>query len=213
MRRTTALWLSQKLDIITSRNPPIAAGSLFFADRAVKVTRATIPGSSFICTPALLACRCPDASAKVSLATEEKIGAPVAKVQLSGMCAVSLFRSQRLAFHCAGEPGRTQRHELGLQEGDMIALLGGSDLLSDWRSVERTLSSVAHEDLEYIAEELLLVLGRNTRRVTANSSNNKELNSWDEEGRGNGICVMAAVHNRPSGGLPQPPTSMEFPGV
>ncbi|KAH9598272.1 hypothetical protein LSM04_009297 [Trypanosoma melophagium] len=213
MRRTATLWLSQKLDIINSRNPPIAAGSLFFADRAVKVTRATIPGSSFVCTPALLACRCPDASAKVSLATYGNVGTPVAKVQLRGMCAISLFRSQKLAFHCAGEPGRTQRHEFGLKNGDIIALLGGSDLLKDWRSVERTLSSVALEDLEYMAEELLLELGRNTRRVSANSSSNKEINGGEEEGKGNGICVMTTVHDRPSGALLQPPTSMEFSGM
>ncbi|KEG11671.1 hypothetical protein DQ04_02381060 [Trypanosoma grayi] len=206
MRRSTILWALQQLKKAPAASATKLGGGLLFADRAVKMTHANALGCSFICTPAVLACRCPHASTAVRLATDETGVAPVAQVQLRGMCAVSLFRSQRLAFHCAGEAGILQTHEIGLRCGDVLALLGGCDLLRDWRSVDRILRSVAHEDLEYITEELLLELGTNARVEGDTNSNNSDT---DDDSGGNSTCVMTVVRNKPSGMLPQPPASLQ----
>ncbi|EAN79929.1 uncharacterized protein TEOVI_000184700 [Trypanosoma equiperdum] len=171
---------------------------LYFADRAVKMTHAAHRGCSFVCTPALLACTCPGTSVAVRLTPLSTGRPPLARMELLGQCAVSLFRAQRLAFHCAGEEGRAQMHELTLKRGDVIAVLGGCELDRDWGSVERTLKSVAHADLEYMAEEMLLELGRGTRRT---GGGNGEVVS-------NSTCVMTVVQDRPSGLLPQPPSCL-----
>nr|CCC95554.1 unnamed protein product [Trypanosoma congolense IL3000] len=190
--------LQELVMAIAKAMAPSVVSSLCFADRAVKMTHATLPGCSFVCTPALLACSCPGASAAVRLSPAGVTRPPLVRMNLLGQCAISLFRSQELAFHCAGEEGRAQMHELALKQGDVIALLSGSDLERDWGSVQRTLKSVAYADLEYMAEEMLLELGGGANCVEGNAC----------KGPSNSTCVMTVVQERPSGLLPQPPSCL-----
>ncbi|EAN89725.1 hypothetical protein C3747_17g572 [Trypanosoma cruzi] len=243
MRRTTAFLTSQLLSLATTKIASTASegtsfggpnisrgGGLFFADRAVKMTRLTTPGFSLICKPSILSCESPDATAAVRLITEEPGKGPSARIQLVGMCTVSFFRSHRIVFHCTGEQGRVQRHEIGLKNGDVLAVLRGCDLMRDWKSVERTLRSVAGEDPEYMAEEILLKLASDARATTnGNALNNagssviddddnintnasvdgKEVSTSDSS-MPNGICIMTVVRNRPSEELPQPPSYLNW---
>ncbi|KAG8345282.1 hypothetical protein ERJ75_001366400 [Trypanosoma vivax] len=180
--------------IVRSTTTTVING-LTFADRAVKVTRPRHSGCSFVCTPGLLACRFMDSSVAMRIKQQGFRRTPLANMQLRGHCSVSLFRTQRLAFHCSGDESRVQVHELNLKYGDIVVLLGGQDLQRDWVSVQRTLSRVMHADLEYIAEEMLIELGARSRN----------------QGESNSICVMATVSEQPSGLVPEPPLSMEWP--
>ncbi|RNE99352.1 hypothetical protein TraAM80_08239 [Trypanosoma rangeli] len=216
MRRTTAHWVPRLLSAATTKYaaPPSFNGDnvgdgadsrrgagLFFADRAVKVTRLTSPGLSFSCTPSILSCEAPDATAAVRLVKEEPGQVPAAKIQLAGLCAVSLFRSHRIVLYCTGEVDRVQHHEVGLRSGDVLVVLRGCDRMRDWSSVERTLRSVAGEDPEYIAEEVLLRLASDAHHGPHASASNEV----PATGVPNGVCIMTVVRHRPSARLPQPP--------
>lgn len=228
MRRTAFLRASQILNLATTAFVPTTntegykngVNSLFFADRAVKMTNVNIAGSSFTCTPTVLTCKHLSAAAAVRLVSDKADCVPMARVLVFGNCSVSLLRSRRVVFHCTGDVNREQRHELALKRGDVLTVLSGCDLLRDWTSVERTWLSVANEDLEYIAEEMLLELSTSARTTTAtgndmhasddgnsavsdhNASNRKPVNS--------GTCIMATVWDKPLAVVPQPPTSMHF---
>ncbi|RNF07164.1 uncharacterized protein Tco025E_07431 [Trypanosoma conorhini] len=234
MRRTTALWAARLLSLAaasaSARASPNSSSSssgisgaeadvsrgagLFFADRAVKLTRPSSPGLSLSCTPSILSCDAPDAAATVRLATAEPGQVPLAKIQLAGACAVSLLRSNRIAFHCSGEAGRVQRHEVGLKTGDILAVLRGCDRMRGWDSLERTLRSVAGEDLEYTAEEVLLRLASDARAAGGDCSDVLSTGvaaaaAAAGNGAPNGVCIMAVVRHCPSARLPQPPFHLQ----
>lgn len=157
--------------------PRAAPDALHSADRAVKTTSSD---PHFLCHGSVLACQSPTANAAIMIAAMGSGGggsgsgngiaaaSPAssradARLRLQGTWVLAVFRQRHLVLQCFGTR-EVQSRELSLRAGDVFSILCGAvaaevELLRTQRAVEQLQRAGRYrEDLEYMAEEMLLAL-------------------------------------------------------